>query len=73
MREDLRYFYSGEYSSPNIATKTGSMERIIREATKIQLHPENMNREESFSLGKAWKLLLQTLKKRGKTLSLLWK
>jgi hypothetical protein len=38
------------------------MERIIRETTEIKLHPDNMNKEEGFSLKKAWKLLLQTLK-----------
>jgi hypothetical protein len=46
-----------------LATKTECMECIIREATEIKLHPNNMNREGS-SLSKAWKLLLQTLKKQ---------
>jgi hypothetical protein len=38
------------------------MECIIREATEIELHPDNMNREEGFSLSKLWKLLFQILK-----------
>jgi hypothetical protein len=42
------------------------MEHIIREATQIKLHPNNMNREESFSLSKSRKLLLQTLKEQKK-------
>jgi hypothetical protein len=37
------------------------MERIIREATKIELHLVNMNREEGFSLRKSCKPLLQNL------------
>jgi hypothetical protein len=38
------------------------MECIIREATETELHPDNMEKEEVFSLSKSWKLLLQTLK-----------
>jgi hypothetical protein len=41
-----------------VAMKTGCMECIIRE-----FHPSNTNRG-GFSLSKAWKLLLQTLKKQ---------
>jgi hypothetical protein len=33
------------------------------EATDIKLHSDNMKMEEGFSLSKAWKPLLQTLKK----------
>jgi hypothetical protein len=42
------------------------MERIIRKEIDIELHPDNLNREEGFSLSKAWKLLLQTLTERWK-------
>jgi len=31
------------------------MEHVIREAIEIELHPDNMNKEEGFSLSKAWK------------------
>jgi len=36
---------------------------------KTQLHPENMNSEEGFSLSRSWKPLIQTLKQREKVLS----
>jgi hypothetical protein len=43
-----------------LAMKTRPIKHIIREATEIEFHPDNMNREEGFSLSKAWKPLLQT-------------
>jgi hypothetical protein len=35
----------------------------------IELHPNNMNREESFSQRKSWKPLSQTLEEQKKALS----
>jgi hypothetical protein len=35
---------------------------ITGEAVEIKLQPNNMNKEEGFSLSKSWKLLSQTLK-----------
>jgi len=49
-----------------LATRIRCMEPIIRKATETELHSDNMNREEVFSLSKSWKLLLQTLKKLNK-------
>jgi hypothetical protein len=39
------------------------MDRIIREAIEIELHPNNMNREDGFCHSKTWKPLICSLKK----------
>jgi hypothetical protein len=39
------------------------MNRIVTEAIKIELHPNNMYREVGFCLSKSWKPLICSLKK----------
>jgi hypothetical protein len=48
-----------------LATKTSYMDRIVREAIEIALHPYNVNREGGFCLSKSWRPLIGSLKLSG--------
>jgi hypothetical protein len=52
-----------------LAKKLRWMDLIIREAIEIELHPNNMNREDGFSLSRAWKPLIRDLKERRQSLT----
>jgi hypothetical protein len=41
------------------------MDRIVREAIEIELHPYNINRESGFCLSISWKPLIGSLKLSG--------
>jgi hypothetical protein len=45
------------------------MDHIIREATEIELHTNNMNRENGFCQNKSWKSLICSLKDHRKPTS----
>jgi hypothetical protein len=49
------------HNSSILATKTRCMDRIVMEATEVELHPYNINREGGFCLSKSWKPLIGPL------------
>jgi hypothetical protein len=49
--------------------KSRYMDWVIREATQIELHPNNMNREDGLFLSWSWRPLIHYLKRCRKSLT----
>jgi len=45
----------------SLPTVPGYMDRIIREAVELELHPNNMNSEDDLTLNGSWKPLFRLL------------
>jgi hypothetical protein len=50
-----------------LASKSGYMHRLISEPIELDLHPNNINREDGLLLSTTWQLAIQQLKKNRST------
>jgi excinuclease UvrABC helicase subunit UvrB len=48
---------------------TRYMDRIVKEAIEIRLHPNNFNRDGGFNFSRAWQPVTNMLKQSGETIS----
>jgi hypothetical protein len=61
LTRDIKFNSTKLPSSP----RKPDVDRIVREAIEIELHPYNINREGGFCLSKSWKPLTGSLKFSG--------
>jgi hypothetical protein len=45
-----------------LSTKSGYLDRLITQAIEVNLHPNNVNREDGLILSGAWKPLIRIVK-----------
>ena len=60
--QDTNHHICREYSKV-IAIEDHYNRRRIREAIKIEKHPQNINKDDGLDLSNSWKPLIQTLRK----------
>jgi hypothetical protein len=48
----------------NIHSQNWIVKEVMREANEIEMHPNNMNKEDDLILSTAWKPLLHILKEK---------
>jgi hypothetical protein len=50
------------HNTTNLSTKPRYMDHIIKEAIEVELHPNNINREDVFCLIKPWQPFICSLR-----------
>jgi hypothetical protein len=52
-----------------LARKSRCIDQVIREEVEIEFYPNNMNKDDGFSLSKSWKPLICALKEQKQALA----
>jgi hypothetical protein len=48
-----------------LSTKSGYLDRLIMEAIEVNLHPNNINKEDGLILSGAWKPIIRLVQENG--------
>jgi predicted GIY-YIG superfamily endonuclease len=55
------YHHIDFHGASKLGTATRYMDRLVREAIEIRLHPDNFNRHDGFNLSYSWRPILKIL------------